>query len=139
MSEYRLFFSHGGEDAFLAQALESDIRSSGAIVFLDNAELEYGDNFREKIFDELVKADELLVLLTESSIRRVWVIAELGATLIRDKRVVAIRYGPSEARLQKLGVLSLLGPNQLLSLNRPAIAKYVSELARRVKENRRGS
>jgi len=65
-------------------------------LFVDAGRIEYGEDFRNTIFAELSGCDELLVLLTPSSLKRPWVIAEIGAVLVQDKRVVAIRYGPSE-------------------------------------------
>jgi len=137
MSPYRLFFSHGGDDTFIVKEfLKPKVESSGANVFLDAGRLDYGDDFRETIFVELAQADELLVLLTPSSIRRPWVIAEIGAMLVRGKRVVALRYGPSESELQELGILSLLGTKTLLRMD--DFDNYVVQLKRRVTRNGNG-
>ena len=134
MSQYRLFFSHGGDDTFVVKEfLKPKVESSGAVVFLDAGRLEYGDDFRQTILEELACADELLVLLTPSSIKRPWVIAEIGAALVRGKRIVAVRYGPSEVELQELGILSLLGTKTLLRME--DFDEYVVQLARRVAGN----
>ena len=128
---YRLFFSHGGDDTFIVKEfLRPKVESSGAEVFLDAGRVDYGDDFRETIFFELTRSDELLVLLTPSSIRRPWVTAEIGAMLVREKRVVAVRYGPSESELQELGILSLLGAKTLLRME--DLDEYVIQLGRRV-------
>ena len=128
---YRVFFSHGGEDTYIVEEfLKPKVVDSGATVFLDAGRIEYGDNFRDLILKELSTCDELLVLLTKSSLLRPWVIAEVGATLIRDKRIVAITYGPSETELQKLGILSLLGTNTLLILD--DFDNYIQQLKKRV-------
>jgi hypothetical protein len=134
MAPYRIFFSHGGEDTYIVkQFLRPKVEASGATVFLDAGRIEYGEDFRKTIFAELFGCDELLVLLTPSSLKRPWVIAEIGAVLVRDKRVVAIRYGPSEGELQALGILSLLGPISLLRME--DFDKYVEQLTRRVAEH----
>lgn len=134
MADYRVFFSHGGDDSFIVKEfLKPKVEGSGAAVFLDVGRMEYGDDFRETIFQELSRCDELLVLLTPSALRRAWVIAEVGATLVRSKRVVAIRYGPTETELQELGLLSLLGTKTLLRME--DFDEYISQLARRVAEN----
>lgn len=128
---YRVFLSHGGDDTYVVKhALMPQVESTGATVFLDAGTIDYGDDFRALLLDELASFDELLVLLTKSSLGRPWVIAEIGAALIRKKRIVAIRYGPSESELQKLGVLSLLGANTLLRLD--DFDSYVTQLAARV-------
>ncbi len=134
MSEYRIFFSHGGDDTFVVREfLKPKVEQSGAIVFLDAGRIEYGEDFRQTILLELERCDELIVLLTPSSVRRPWVIAEIGATLIRGKRIVAIRYGPSESELQELGLLSLLGTRTLLRME--DFDEYVEQLERRVRSN----
>ena len=133
-TEYRVFLSHGGEDTFIVeQLLKPKVETSGASVFLDAGAIEYGADFRSQILMELAKCDELLVLFTKSSLRRPWVLAEVGATLIQRKRIVAIRYGPSETDLQDLGLLSLLGTNNLLRLD--DFDLYISQLASRVEHS----
>jgi TIR domain len=127
MTQYRLFFSHGGDDTFIVKDfLRPKVERSGATVFLDAGRIDYGDDFRRTIFVELSVCDELLVLLTPSSLKRPWVIAEIGAVLVRGKRVVVIRYGPSEVELQALGILSLLGPISLLRME--DFDEYVEQL-----------
>jgi len=134
---YRLFISHGGDDTFIVKEfLTPKVSSAGALVFLDAGRLEYGDDFRRAIFDELADADELLVLLTPSSVQRPWVAAEIGAALVRGKRVVAVRYGPSEAELQEMGMLSLLGTSTLLRLD--DFDDYVVQLKRRATGDKHG-
>jgi len=132
MKPYRLFFSHGGDDTYVVERfLKPKVESSGASVFLDAGQIQYGDDFRQTILAELAQCDELLVLFTKSSLRRPWVFAEVGATFIRSKRIVAITYGPTEGELQELGVLSLLGTNSLLRLE--DFDSYVDQLQARVK------
>src|SRR3712207_1180390 len=103
---YRIFFSHGGDDTYIVEHfLKPKVETSGASVFLDSGAIEYGQDFRQVILEELSQCQELLILFTRSSVQRSWVIAELGAALIQNKLIVAIRYGTSEAELQELGVL----------------------------------
>jgi hypothetical protein len=128
---YRLFFSHGGDDTYIVQHfLKPKVEATGATVFMDAGRIEYGEDFRQTILTELACCDELLVLITRSSLRRPWVLAEVGATLIRQKRLVAITYGPTESELQKLGILSLLGNGTLLPLDK--FDHYVDQLTIRV-------
>lgn len=132
MSPYRLFFSHGGDDTYVVEHfLKPKVERSGAIVFLDAGQIQYGDDFRQLILEELAQCEELLVLFTKSSLSRPWVLAEIGATLIRRKRIVAITYGPTETELQQLGVLSLLGTNSILNLE--DFDNYVNQLHSRVR------
>ncbi|QTR48954.1 toll/interleukin-1 receptor domain-containing protein [Candidatus Thiothrix anitrata] len=134
---YKIFFSHGGEDTYIVEHfLRPKVEASGAKVFVDSGKIKYGDDFREIILRELKKSHELLILLTKSSLTRPWVLAELGASIITDKRIVAVRYGPSESELQELGILSLLGTKSLMMLD--DFDKYLKELECRVGENNHG-
>jgi len=131
---YRVFFSHGGDDTYVVQTfLKPKLEETGATVFLDAGQIQYGDDFRAIILDELRKCDELLVLFTRSSLQRPWVLAEVGATLIRDKRIIAVRYGATEEELGTLGITSLLGTSHILHLDN--FERYVSQLSLRVRNS----
>lgn len=137
MSEYRLFFSHGGEDTYVVDKfLKPKLEATGALVFVDVGKIQYGDDFRRIILKELKLCDELLVLLTPTSIHRPWVFAELGASLVREIRVVVIRYGITEEQLRLNGVLSLLGTHKFLVMD--DFDTYISELTCRVNGRRNG-
>jgi len=128
---YRVFFSHGGEDTYIVKGfLKPKIEESGASVFLDAGEIKYGDDFRKTVLDELASCDELVVLLSRSSIGRAWVCAEIGAAVIRRVRVVVVLYGVAEQELMPTGFLSLLGTNKLLVMAN--FDTYVLELKARV-------
>ncbi|MEM1161401.1 MAG: toll/interleukin-1 receptor domain-containing protein [Pseudomonadota bacterium] len=130
---YAVFLSHGGEDTFLVEDyILPKLMLSGADVFLDKGEILFGDDFRAILIDALRSADELVVLLTVTSIERPWVFAEIGAAVVAKKRIVPIRYGPQEEQLQSLGILSLLGNVGLLEFR--DLDTYVIELAQRVEE-----
>ena len=132
---YRVFFSHGGGDTFIVDRfLKPTVEASGARVFVDAGHIRYGDDFRETVLEELEQCDELLVLLTPSSIERPWVFAEIGAALVRGVRVVVVQYGVTEEKLQAQGILSLLGSNKLLVMEN--IETYVTELKARVENGR---
>jgi hypothetical protein len=134
---YRLFFSHGGDDTYVVERfLKPIVESSGAIVFLDKGGIVYGDDFRKRVLKELARCNELLVLFTQSALHRPWVLAEVGAALVSNKRIVAITYGPTEEELQTLGILSLLGTVSLLKMD--DFDSYVQQLKSRVKAHNNG-
>lgn len=134
---YRVLFSHGGEDTYIVNNfLGPKVRTSGAEVFVDEGVINYGDDFRATVFAELRNCDELLILLTQSSIRRPWVFAELGASILRGIRVVAIRYGVSEEELRSLGITSILGTQKLLVIDDSD--RYVEQLRECVESKRNG-
>jgi hypothetical protein len=131
---YRIFFSHGDDDAHIVDAyLKQDVMRLGAHVFVDVGEINYGDDFHGRILQELAACDELLVLFTPSSLKRPWVFAELGAMLVLGKRIVPILYGATQEDLRRLGILSLLGTRNLLNMN--DFPDYLRQLAIRVREH----
>lgn len=135
--DYHVFFSHGSEDTYIVnEFLGPKVRTSGAEVFVDEGEVSYGEDFRDIVFSRLSMCDELLVLLTPSSVQRPWVFAELGAAILRGIHVVTIRYGVSEEELRRLGILSILGTKKLLVP--PDVDKYVAQLRSRVEDKRNG-
>ncbi len=127
---YRIFFSHGSEDQFIASLLKEKLETSGASIFFDALEIKYGDNFQKKVIEELTKFEELFVLLTPSSITSQWVHAEIGAALARKKRIVVFSYGIKQAEVDERELLSLLGTIRILSIN--DFDLYISELKSRV-------
>jgi hypothetical protein len=130
---YRVFVSHGGADNFIIKHVAPEIEATGATVFIDKGEIKYGDDFRERIFRELLACNELLILLTPTSVQRPWIFAELGVAISRGIRVVTVVYGVPEIDLQSKGILSLIGTNHYVELN--SIEAYYEELRARVSEN----
>ncbi len=128
---YQVFLSHGAGDKYIVeQLLAPKLEKAGVDVFVDRIEIKYGDDFRETIFDELNRSDELLMLLTPTSILRPWVFAELGAAITKEIRVVALVYGVLETELQSMGILSILGTNHFLVID--DFDQYLEQLEERI-------
>ena len=130
---YRVFLSHGGADSFIVKHIEPNLIETGATVFVDRGQIKYGDDFRRMIFHELNSCQELLLLITPTSVSRPWIFAELGVAISRSVRVIAVLYGVPEHELQSKGVLSLLGTSHYVELN--DIDQYYTELRARVDGN----
>ena len=131
---YRVFLSHSQEDTYVVENLiRRKIEESGALVFVDVAEIKFGDDIRDSIFVELKKCNELVVLCTPIALKRPWIFAELGIALSQAKRIILIVYGPTELELQELGILTLVGTNKRLKLDH--FDNYIVELSARVMEH----
>ncbi len=62
---YRVFVSHSWSDLWVAQQIERRIRDDGgAETFIDAFDIAKGDDFEERIFSEMRRVEELVVLLT---------------------------------------------------------------------------
>src|SRR5437762_7452588 len=83
-----VFVSHSARDTWVARQIAREIANCGAEPFLDEAEVEVGDDFEEKIITSLDKADELVVLMTPWALERPYVWAELGAAWSRRIPIV---------------------------------------------------
>ena len=108
------------------------IRESGAETFLDVYDIQTGDDFKARIRDEIMRADELVVLLTPFSRRRTWLMNEVGLAWGLGKRVVPITYGMAVADLdgEEGGGKGVLEASHFRNLN--DFDKYLDELRGRV-------
>lgn len=96
-----VFVSHSGEDTWVARQIAREITNAGATPFLDEADVDVGEEFEENIRDFLDKADELLVLFTPWALARpsyVWL--EIGAAWQRRLPIVVVLHGLSVSDFQ---------------------------------------
>lgn len=129
---YRVFVSHGGDDLWVAEQIANNIESCGAAAFLDRRDIAAGDNFKERIHEEIPKCDELLALFTPWSRRRAWVRHEIGMADILKKRIVCVFYKVSVADFH--GDEDGLGPlDGLNTIDINGLETYFKALRRRVK------
>ena len=126
-----IFVSHDRRDTWVAKQIAREVRSIGALPFLDEAEIEAGQDFEERILQFLEQADELLVLLTPWALDRPYVWAEIGAAWGRRIPIVGVLYGMTAAELQaRPGVPVFLKKRDFLDLNE--IGRYFEELTKRL-------
>jgi TIR domain-containing protein len=131
-SNYRVFVSHSGDDAWVAEQIARGIEDCGATAFLDSRDITAGDNFKQRIHEEIPRCNELLALFTPWSRRRAWVRHEIGMADILKKRIVCVFYKVSVADFQSdedgLGPLDGLNTIEINKLN-----TYFQALRRRAK------
>ncbi len=129
---YQVFVSHASCDSWVANQIAGNVRSiDGSRVFIDVADIAGGDNFDSEIREQLVRSDELLVLMTPTALesKNVWM--EIGAMWYAQKRIVGLLYGLTVEHVQTddrmpQGIRQL----HLLSIN--DFDSYVVELETRV-------
>ena len=71
--QYQVFISHSSIDTWVAQQLARYVQESGASTFLDEADIEYGDDFEDRILEAAQASEELLVLLTPWATKRPYI------------------------------------------------------------------
>lgn len=135
---WRVFVSHGWADRWVAEQLAWRIRNDcGADVFVDVFDIEKGDDFETRIFSELRRCQELVVLLTPWSVDRNWVWVEIGAARALELRIVPVLYKVSLDDIEReRGGKTFLGGKNIVEINE--IDDYLLELARRIKEKSNG-
>jgi len=134
-TEYRVFISHSSRDTWVARQLASIIRDFGATTFLDEADIEYGDDFEDKILEAVRGSTELLVLLTPWALARPYIWLEIGAIWGMGRRVVGVLYGLSASELvTQDGTPALLKRIDLVELNR--VDGYLDQLKSRIERGR---
>lgn len=128
---YKIFISHSSIDTWVAAQIERHINEAGAITFLDERDIHAGDNFGEKLREELNQAEELLVLCTPWAINRANVILEVGVVWGRRKRIIAILHGIDPNELQKSPYVTFaIKESDLIVIN--DISEYFTQLNSRI-------
>ncbi len=129
--KYRVFISHAGTDNWVARQIRAHIIDRGADTFLDVADVAAGDDFEDRIVDELAKSNELVVLLTPAALERPYVWMEIGAAWSQRKRIVGILYGLTARDLssREYGP-ALLKRINLIDIN--SFDRYLDELSERI-------
>lgn len=133
---YQLFLSYAAEDReFVETHLLPGLRRLPIQVFYDR-ELPHGQPLHT-IFDELARAQEVLVLMTYAAIESFWVLAEVGGALTTHKTLIPICYGPTIEELRNLGLSELLGSPKYLNWNDREWIKYLQDLELRSQKRHR--
>ncbi len=115
----------------MARQIEVRVRECGAETFLDEADIEHGDDFEERILDAEPGCSELLVLLTPWAITRTYVWLEIAFFKHSRKRIVGVLHGLSVEDITKdPQVAVLLKKLDLVDINR--LDSYFEQLRRRV-------
>ena len=126
-----VFVSHSGEDTWVARQIAREIERCGGRPFLDEADIDVGDEFDDAIREFLDRADELLVLFTPWSLERPYVWTEIGAAWIRRIPIVVVLHGLSRREFQVLpNAPVFLKKRDIVSLN--DIDQYFDQLRARV-------
>ncbi len=134
MAEYIVFISHSGVDTWVARQISHHCQRAGAKTFLDEADIQIGIDFEERIKTALDAATELLVLVTPWALERPYVWIEIGVSWDRSIPLVPVLHGITAADLQADNrVPVLLKRRNVIDINR--LDRYFEELKQRVEAN----
>jgi len=127
-----VFVSHSSRDTWVAKQIAAQIPQCGAKPFLDEADIEVGDDFEEEILEFLDRADELVVLMTPWALDRPYVWAELGAAWSRRIPIVILLQGMTPGEFQsRPGIPVFLKKRDIIDLN--GVETYFAALKKRVR------
>lgn len=126
---YTIFISHSTKDRFIARQVANLIEKAGSQheidTFLDEKDIEYGGSIPKEIRQRIRDCGELVVLLSEYSVDRPWVLIEIGAAWVLEKRIVAVMDKLSPDQMP-----DVIAPYRGVDLNE--IQDYVNELVERI-------
>jgi hypothetical protein len=129
-TRYLIFISHSMRDQWvarqMARVIERNCGQFGVVTFLDEKDIEGGDNIHEAIRKNIKECGEFLVLLTRRSISRPWVLIEMGAAWSHHKRIVVVI---DDVRPEEIPDITL--PYKAVDINK--FDDYVAEVKRRVR------
>jgi TIR domain len=128
-----VFVSHSSKDTWVAKQIAAQVSKCGARPFLDEADIEVGDDFENEILEFLEKADELVVLMTPWALDRPYVWAELGVAWSRRIPIVILLQGMTPSEFQsKPGIPVFLKKRDMIDLN--DVDEYFAGLRKRSKK-----
>jgi TIR domain len=117
-----VFVCHASEDKDLARQIATDFHNAGIETFFDEWDITAGESVRARIDEGLTASTHVLVLLTDSSLAKPWVNAEIDAAFVRkvagQGRLIPVRYQLPIHRL----------PPLLAPLRSPEIVDYTSDV-----------
>lgn len=77
------FMCHASEDKDLARRIATDFHSAGIETFFDEWDITAGQSVRARIDEGLTVSTHVVVLLTDKSLAKPWVNAEIDAAFVR--------------------------------------------------------
>jgi TIR domain/Pentapeptide repeats (8 copies) len=81
---YSCFISYSSRDEALAQRLHADLRDKGVRCWFAPEDMKIGDEFRSRIDESIQLYDRLLLILSEHSVKSLWVRDEVEAAFDKE-------------------------------------------------------
>ncbi|MBW7942018.1 MAG: toll/interleukin-1 receptor domain-containing protein [Candidatus Kuenenia stuttgartiensis] len=132
-----VFISHSSLDTWIAKQIAKEVELCGAIPFLDEANVNIGDEFEDKILEFLDKSHYLIVLFTPWALERPYVWAEIGAAWSNRIPIIVVLHGITSSELQKRpGIPVFIKKRDIIELNE--IDKFFLQLKNKIQEFQSG-
>ena len=122
----RIFISHSSKDRWIARRIAQDLHERGATTFLDEKDIKTGESIDDAIGKHLKDCDELLVLISPTSLNSHWVFVEIGGAKALGKGLMPI--------LLHVGANEVPAPiSKHLARDINDIEKYYDEVSEKIK------
>ena len=129
-----VFISHSSVDTWVAKCIAEKVCSCGARAFLDEKDIDIGEDFEKRIRESLNEAHELIALLTPWALKRPYIWVELGVAWGRGIPIIIVLHGITIKELQSMpNVPIFLKGTNIISINN--LDRYFEELKSRVGHN----
>ena len=114
-SHPRIFVSHSAKDNDFGAKLVSDLQRAigdNDAIWYDVSGLQGGDEWWDKIVEELTTRDVFIIVLSPNSVVSRWVLRELNTAINEGKRIVPVLYQPCKVRadLKTIQIIYFVSP-----------------------------
>lgn len=123
---YKVFISSTLKDIDLAKDLANRLKNAGIEVYSVDKTAVPGEAIFNRITTDLSRADEVMIILTDDSVRNQNLMFEMGAASSLRKRVTPVVVGLEPGNLPPL-------IKQMNYVQYPDIGKYIADLKERAK------
>ena len=127
---FQVFVSHASTDTWLARQIAGHVKRCGAACFLDDNDIDHGDEFEETIRKAAKSSREMVLLLTPWATSHPYVWVEVGTFWHSKKRIVAVLHGLTAEEVSRSKLPVFLKGMHHVTLNE--IDSYFAQLRRRV-------
>ena len=94
------FFSYSREDSEFALRLAEDLKAAGAVVWIDQLDIEPGQEWDNAIEDAVTQCPRMLLILTAASVKSKKVRNEIAFALDEEKTIIPVLYQDCMVPLQ---------------------------------------
>jgi nucleoside 2-deoxyribosyltransferase len=125
--QHKIFISSSVRDSDLAHDLAKRLDKAGLKAITPAENIDAGENIKSKIKEELRKADEVIVILTNNSLDSQWLLFEMGYATSLDKHVTPLIQGVEPDELPEI-------IRQMNYIKYADLDEYIAKLQQRVED-----
>jgi hypothetical protein len=121
--KYTVFLSHSSKDMNLVNSIRKELERAGINVYLAEEDLQLGKSLPKKIIRNIISANCMVVLLTDTGIRSQFVNQEIGVASANNKLII-----PMVEKKVKNKVKGLLKGRELIIFDKHKLDNAISRV-----------